>query len=304
MKKEHLQNHERHGMRPWLILFGFSFLLTGDLFLRHDLLLKSGGESTAGSRVEMNAPPGRISLSKVGPRGSMGDLYAHRTLPLGAMNTFVSAMPTVLVFSLKPFKHNSIDAFCARRIFGRSAIRAVPVIDSNSTPIVVESEFVAFLAKNGKTASATQELESVLKIKLDVLHEFSGEGGETVAIYKAQGGTPVVLDPISGLSTVSYAYPIFIDPASRTKLIPTDQVLISTVKKLDSRIKKEIQEAGFSIVRPAGSERLNAFLLRIEKPCELSPFPAVERLMKIKGIRWAEPNFLRKIEKTEPVRTQ
>ena len=97
--------------------------------------------------------------------------------------------------------------------------------------------------------------------------------------------------------TVAYARHVLIDPKSRTRMIATDEILASFRGDMTpAQMRSLAADAGLQVVGPAGGGKLNAWRLRLARPKTSDPLQVSRTLAQMKGVLWAQPNFLREIK--------
>lgn len=136
-------------------------------------------------------------------------------------------------------------------------------------------------------AAATPALRSAAQIRL------SGTGA--VELLRSPGARPNVA-ALAASPATAYAYPVLVDPPSRCRMIPTDQVIVRVRDGVQlADIAGEIRAAGLEEVQGDRIRLAKTYLLRLSDPKRGDPMSASARLAASPNVVWAEPNFIREV---------
>jgi uncharacterized repeat protein (TIGR01451 family) len=95
---------------------------------------------------------------------------------------------------------------------------------------------------------------------------------------------------------VRFAYPVLVDPRSRTRMLPTDELLIRLTDKVTlADAQADLAAAGVTVIKPTGTPQSNTYLARLTKPKADDPLAVSRRLAAHPKLRWAAPNFVREL---------
>jgi len=95
---------------------------------------------------------------------------------------------------------------------------------------------------------------------------------------------------------VRFAYPVLVDPRSRTRMLPIDELLIRLADKVTlADAQADLAAAGVTVIKPTGPPQTNTYLARLTKPKSDDPLAASRRLAAHPKVRWAAPNFVREL---------
>ncbi len=97
-------------------------------------------------------------------------------------------------------------------------------------------------------------------------------------------------------ASVAYAHAVLVDPKTRLRMIPTDEVLVrfsdgTTPQAMASAIAR----SGLQLVSGAKKSRVPVVKLKLRRPKTSDPLVAARTLAAMKGVVWAQPNFVREI---------
>ena len=98
---------------------------------------------------------------------------------------------------------------------------------------------------------------------------------------------------------VAFAYPVFVDRDSGKRMVPTDEILIrlQAGENFDD-ISAAVTAAGLRLESSSSAAHRNSHLLKAIDASTFDPFVAARELSDRPEVLWAEPNFLREIEKS------
>jgi len=101
---------------------------------------------------------------------------------------------------------------------------------------------------------------------------------------------------IAASAAVVYAYPVLVDPESRCRMIPTDEVLVRLPDGIPlADVQPDIAAAGLTLVERTGTRRMQVYLLRLVDPKKNDALTASRQLAAGNKVLWAEPNFIREV---------
>jgi uncharacterized repeat protein (TIGR01451 family) len=98
---------------------------------------------------------------------------------------------------------------------------------------------------------------------------------------------PLDLRAVQALPTVHHAYPVLVEPKSRTRMIPTDEILV--------RLSPGTKLPKLAGIADAGPVALGVRRLRLLKPKHTDPLAVARTLAAQPGVVWAVPNFVREL---------
>ena len=122
--------------------------------------------------------------------------------------------------------------------------------------------------------------------------------GNSFHIVRSENaGTAMDPKALQAEASVAYARHVLIEPKSRTRMIPTDEILAAfPPQTTPAQMRALAAGAGLRVVGRAGNEMLNAWRLRLANPKTGDPLQIARTLSRTKGVLWAQPNFLREIK--------
>ena len=122
--------------------------------------------------------------------------------------------------------------------------------------------------------------------------------GNSFHIVRSENaGTAMDPKALQAEASVAYARHVLIEPKSRTRMIPTDEILAAfPPQTTPAQMRALAAGAGLQVVGRAGNEMLNAWRLRLANPKTGDPLQIARTLSRTKGVLWAQPNFLREIK--------
>lgn len=111
-------------------------------------------------------------------------------------------------------------------------------------------------------------------------------------------GTSLDAKAIQSDAAVAYAHAVLVDPKTRMRMIPTDEVLVrfrdgTTPQAMASAIAR----SGLQLVASTKKSKIPVVRLRLRRPKTSDPLLAARTLAAIKGVVWAQPNFIREIHR-------
>ena len=111
-------------------------------------------------------------------------------------------------------------------------------------------------------------------------------------------GTRIDINLLNRAYGAARAFPVFVDPASRCRMIQNGDLLIRLAEgtKTDD-IADLLASEDLALVRAAGSSRMHTYLLRCRDIRTCDPMKTSRRLMDDSRIVWAEPDFAREVHK-------
>lgn len=111
-----------------------------------------------------------------------------------------------------------------------------------------------------------------------------------------QGGIPEARS-VAESPFVKYAYYVLVDPVSKCRMIPTDEVIVRLYDEVTLEdVLSEISSAGLEVVERTGTHRMKIYLLRLTNPKVDDPLKTSVMLSASEKILWANPNFIREIQ--------
>ena len=97
-------------------------------------------------------------------------------------------------------------------------------------------------------------------------------------------------------ANVTYAYPILVDPQTKLRMAPTDEVLASFEPKMTlPQIKALGAKVGLRLTNYVGAPEMNAYRFRLADPKRADPLRVSRDLASLPSVRWAQPNFIREM---------
>lgn len=94
------------------------------------------------------------------------------------------------------------------------------------------------------------------------------------------------------------AFPVFVDPASRCRMIPNGDVIVRLAARTSpADIAPLLAGEEQLLVRKAGSAGMNTFLLRSAQLRTCDPMASARRLMADARVLWAQPDFAREVRR-------
>lgn len=135
----------------------------------------------------------------------------------------------------------------------------------------------------------TNQIYFRTKGRTDILNILPGDSNQ---------GLTLETKSVAASTFVEYAYYVFIDPVSKCRMIPTDEVIV----RLDDEVSLEdvlsdVSSAGLEVAERTGTLRMKIYLLRLSNPKITDPLDASRTLAASDGILWAVPNFIREIQR-------
>jgi uncharacterized repeat protein (TIGR01451 family) len=180
--------------------------------------------------------------------------------------------------------------------------KLVGVVQTNTAAAAVR--FVEagdhFLGADGKKVSL---LRAPDEIAVRYLNDKSparpaGVAPKRHASFRNKGRFEIVhgLQTIAREPGVRFAYPVFVDPRSRTRMLPTDELLIRLADKVTlADAQADLTAAGVTVIKPTGPPQSGTYLARLTKPKNDDPLAVSRRLAVHPKVRWAAPNFVREL---------
>ena len=120
---------------------------------------------------------------------------------------------------------------------------------------------------------------------------------QTVQVLRARSrGTRLNAQSAAALREVAFAYPVLVDPKTRLRMVPTDEVLAAFAPQTSTeQIKADAAAAGMRMVEKTGTQRLNVYRFCLLNPKKGDPLAASRTLAGMREVLWAQPNFIREI---------
>ena len=106
------------------------------------------------------------------------------------------------------------------------------------------------------------------------------------------------LDPkaVQNHASVAYAHPVLVDPKTKMRMIPTDEVLVRFREGTTATaMAAAIARSGLQLVSEAKPGKVPVAHLRLRRPKTSNPLLAARTLAAMKDVVWAQPNFVREI---------
>jgi subtilisin family serine protease len=143
----------------------------------------------------------------------------------------------------------------------------------------------------------------------------SGEGARLTSLASARFGSKAKTDlfksvdkqrnidrqALQNLPSVAFVYPVLVDANSHTRMVPTDELLISFQMALTLEEAKAVAATyAVEIVEPTGSKRMNVYLARLTDAKTADPLSVSRQLAANPKVRWAQPNFVREFQSFAP----
>ncbi|MBM3860790.1 MAG: DUF11 domain-containing protein [Verrucomicrobia bacterium] len=95
---------------------------------------------------------------------------------------------------------------------------------------------------------------------------------------------------------VRFAYPVLVDPRTRTRMLPTDELLIRLADNVTlADAQADLAAGGVTVINPTGPPNSGTYLARLTKPKTDDPLAVSRRLAAHPKLRWAAPNFVREL---------
>ncbi len=95
---------------------------------------------------------------------------------------------------------------------------------------------------------------------------------------------------------VSYAYPVLVDPKTKMRMAPTDEIIAGFAPTASlAQIKSVAASAGLRFVERAGAPAMAAYRLKLINPRRDDPLLVARKLARQPAVRWAQPNFVREL---------
>ncbi len=154
-----------------------------------------------------------------------------------------------------------------------------------------------------ETGVATEKGLGSLKARKDLPeHEVTGrasfgkEGGGLHLLKSHVPGTALDATKIQADASVAYARHVLVDPKTKTRMIPTDEVLARFGETMTpAAIKAVAARAGLEVMGSRLGARIHVVKMRLLHPKATDPLAAAAVLRKEKGVAWAQPNFVREM---------
>ena len=124
---------------------------------------------------------------------------------------------------------------------------------------------------------------------------FGKKGGLHIVRSVAKGAS---LDPkmVQSGASVAYARHVLVDPKTKMRMIPTDEVLARFSDRTSpAAMSAAAGKAGLQIEDSRGGGKINVVRLRLLHPKTSDPLVAARVLAAEKGVVWSQPNFTREM---------
>ncbi len=123
-----------------------------------------------------------------------------------------------------------------------------------------------------------------------------GKKGGFHLLRSRKKGTPLDAKAVQNDASVAYAHPVLVDPKTKLRMIPTDEVLVrfrdgTTPQAMASAIAR----SGLQLVPDVKKSKISVVHLRLRRPKTSDPLLAARTLATMNGVLWAQPNFVREI---------
>jgi|GEM_PF-1488499 len=123
--------------------------------------------------------------------------------------------------------------------------------------------------------------------------------GKKGALHIVRAHIPgTVLDPkaMQSGASVAYARHVLVDPQTKMRMIPTDEVLARFSDHTSlAAMKAAANKAGLQITGSKGGRKINVVRMRLLRPKSSDPLVAARAVAAMRGVVWAQPNFVREM---------
>ncbi|MDB6119528.1 MAG: hypothetical protein JWO08_3309, partial [Verrucomicrobiaceae bacterium] len=171
--------------------------------------------------------------------------------------------------------------------------------DGNKVPLLRSKDSVAVrFAPGVQEAKAMGSLKSRRNLPA---HEETdratfGKKGGFHLLRSRRKGTPLDAKTVQSDALVAYAHPVLVDPKTKLRMIPTDEVLVRFRDGTTPQaMVNAIARSGLQIVPDAKKNKVPVVHLRLRRPKTSDPLVAARTLATMKDVTWAQPNFVREI---------
>jgi len=123
-----------------------------------------------------------------------------------------------------------------------------------------------------------------------------GAKGQVDLVRSSQENGVLDVKSLAASPAVVYAYSVLVDPESKCRMIPTDEILVRIPNGLAlADVQPDIAAAGLQVVERTGTPRMQVYLLRLADPKKSDALTASQQLSAGNKVLWAEPNFIREV---------
>lgn len=157
-------------------------------------------------------------------------------------------------------------------------------------------EIVVLFEKGVTETEGSKLVETAAGGNLEVVASWREGDRGIVSVFRSKDGSPIAAERVAEAQAVIFAYTMFVDPVSRARMTPSDEVLVQIEGEMGESLKSEIATAGLSILRRTRAKRMNVYVLRLKNPKQENSLTASQKLAAAPDVRWAQPNFWREIK--------
>lgn len=175
------------------------------------------------------------------------------------------------------------------------------VADGRKVPLLRSQEVVAVRFEVNTDKATADDVLSNLGCEVEILGNFSMRGMSLVRIAgrtdfttdsQIESVVSTALSELNELPEVAVALPVFVNPSTGNRLLPTDEILVKPL----TGVQVDDVAAQFDLVV---AERLwgtrDEFVLRLPRSKQLDPLAVANAIAESGLIVWAEPNFVQEM---------
>ena len=130
----------------------------------------------------------------------------------------------------------------------------------------------------------------------EVAHTQLRKGGSFHVLRAKRNGEGMDPKTVQADASVAYARHVLVDPKSRTRMIATDEILAAFHDGATAgEVRATVGRAGLQVIGRSGGGKMNVWRMRVADPKTAESLAIARTLGAMRGVLWAQPNFLREI---------
>ncbi len=217
-------------------------------------------------------------------RAAQNDLAIHRVAP----GTRLQDLPKIATPTRGAIPGDWLDAGDQYSLPGKRRVRLLRSSD----------EVAVRFAEGVSSERGLRELRAISNLPRHQLVAAPNlrRQGRVHLLRRAADDKPIDPALLRTRPSVAYAYPVYIDPQSKLRMTPTDEILAAFMPSVrTAEVKELVAAAGMKIVGRIGAGSMNAWRLQLVDPKTSDPLQVARTLAADPQVSWAQPNFVREI---------